>query len=98
MPRPTATKLPAEAIHENPGSRGEGDFVFTRNPSRPSEKRKRRKSAFTGISPAAAPRCFTTSTPEEKARRLAALRAVLADSAPEFQARIDAGERGKQKP
>ena len=33
-------------------------------------------------------RRFGPPTPEEKARRLAVLRAVLADSAPEFQARI----------
>ena len=41
-------------------------------------------------------RRFGTPTPEEKARRLAVLRAVLADSTPEFQARLRAGERGKQ--
>jgi hypothetical protein len=72
--------------------------VSIRNPSKPSEKRKRRKSAFTEVSPAAValPRCFGTPTPEEKARRLAVLRAELADSAPEFQARLRAGERGKQ--
>ena len=72
--------------------------MSTYNPSKPSEERKRRKSAFTGISPVAVapPRCFGPPTPEEKARRLAVLRAVLADSAPEFQARIDAGERGEQ--
>ena len=77
---------------------GEGDFVSTHYPSKPSEKRKRRKSAFAENSSAAVapPRCFGTPTPEEKARRLAALRAVLADSAPEFQDRIDAVEQGEQ--
>jgi hypothetical protein len=72
--------------------------VSTDNPSKPPAERKRRKPAFTGISPAAVapPRCFGTPTPEEKARRLAELRAALADSAPAFQARIDAGERGVQ--
>jgi hypothetical protein len=72
--------------------------VSTHHPSKPSKKRKCRKSAFTGISPAAValPQRFGTPTPEEKARRLAVLRAVLADSAPEFQARIDAGEQGEQ--
>ncbi len=72
--------------------------MSTHNPSRPSEKRKRRKSAFAQNSPATAapPQCFGTPTPEEKARRLAVLRAVLTDSAPEFQARIDAGEQGEQ--
>ena len=72
--------------------------MSTYNPSKPSEKRKRWKSAFTGISPAAVvpPRHFGTPTPEEKARRLAELRTALANSAPEFQARIDAGEQGEQ--
>jgi hypothetical protein len=72
--------------------------VSTHNPSRPSEKRKRRKSTFAQNSSAAItpPRCFGTPTPEEKARRLAALRAVLADSAPAFQARLRAGEQGEQ--
>jgi hypothetical protein len=70
--------------------------VSTRYPSKRSRESKRRKSAFTGISPAAVtpPRCFGTPTPEEKARRLAALRTLLADAAPAFLARIDAGERG----
>ena len=72
--------------------------MSTHNPSKPSEKRKRRKSAFTEISPAAVapPWCLGTPTPEEKARCLAVLRPVLADSAPEFQARIDAGEQGER--
>jgi hypothetical protein len=72
--------------------------VSTHHPSKPSEKRKRRKSAFAENSSATAapPRYFDTPTPEEKARRLAVLRAVLAESAPEFQARIDAGEQGGQ--
>ena len=70
----------------------------THNPSKPSEKRKRRKSAFAQNSSVAVapPQCFGTPTPEEKARRLAALRAVLADSAPEFQARLRAGGQGEQ--
>jgi hypothetical protein len=41
-------------------------------------------------------RRFGPLTPEEKARRLAVLRTALAHSAPEFQARIDAGEQGEQ--
>ena len=58
---------------------------------------KGRSDSFTEISSdAPTTRRFGTPTPEEKARRLAVLRAVLADSAPEFQARIDAGERGEQ--
>ena len=72
--------------------------MSTHNPSKPSEKRKRWKSAFAENSSATAapPRCFDTPTPDEKARCLAVLRAVLADSASEFQARIDAGEQGER--
>ena len=58
---------------------------------------KGRSDPFTEISPhASTTRRFGPPTPEEKACRLAVLRAVLADSAPEFQARIDAGEQGEQ--
>ena len=58
---------------------------------------KGRSDSFTEISSdAPTTRRFGPPTPEEKARRLAVLRAVLADSAPEFQARIDAGEQGEQ--
>ena len=35
-------------------------------------------------------------TPDERDRRIAALRSFLAGSAPMFQARIDAGERGER--
>ena len=72
--------------------------MFTGYPSKPPEERKRRNPAFAEISSAAAdpPPSSGSPTPEEKARRLATLRAVLADSAPAFQARIDAGERGEQ--
>ena len=72
--------------------------MSTGYPSKPSEEGKRRKSDFAEISSATTdpPRCFGTPTPEEKARHLAVLKAVLADSAPAFQARIDAGERGEQ--
>ena len=72
--------------------------MSTHHPSKPSEKCKRQSSAFTGISPAAVapPRCFGSPTPEEKARRLTLLRAVLADAASEFLARIVAGEREEQ--
>src|SRR5512144_3006589 len=98
LPRPKAREATGRGDLRKPRLTGEGDFVSTRNPSKPSEKRKRRKSAFTEISPAAVapPRCFGTPTPEAKARPLAVLRAVLAESAPEFQARIDAGEQGGQ--
>ena len=91
------TKLQAEANPKTP-THGEGDFVSTRHPSKPSEEGKRRKSAFAENSSAAVapPRSSGTPTPDEKARRLAVLRALLADAAPAFQARIDAGDRGEQ--
>ena len=58
---------------------------------------KGRSDSVTEISaPAPTVSRFGPLTPVEKARRLAVLRAVLINSAPEFQARIDAGERGEQ--
>jgi hypothetical protein len=45
---------------------------------------------------ASPPRRFPSATPGEKARRLAALRAALADAAPLFRARIQrAQEEGR---
>ena len=72
--------------------------MSTRHPSKPPEEGKPRRPSFAEISPATAdpPQSSGPPTPDEKARRLAALRAVLADSAPAFQARIHAGERGEQ--
>jgi hypothetical protein len=65
--------------------------------NQPSAQCKGRSDPFTEISPdAATTRRFGPLTPEEKARRLAVLRAVLTDSAPEFQARLRAGEQGEQ--
>jgi hypothetical protein len=69
--------------------------VSNRNPSKPPEECKRRKSAFAEISSATAdpPRCPIAPTREERVRRLAALRAALADTAPRFHARAcQAGE------
>ena len=95
MPRPKAAKLPAEA---NPKTHlyGEG-VLYVDYSNQPLAQCKGRSDSFTEISSdAPTTRRFGPPTPEEKARRLAVLRAVLADSAPEFQARIDAGERGEQ--
>ena len=65
--------------------------------NQPSAQCKGRSDSFTEISSdAPTTRRVGTPTPEEKARRLAVLRAMLADSAPEFQARIDTGEQGEQ--
>jgi hypothetical protein len=63
--------------------------------NQPSAQCKGRSDPFAEISPDAATtrRCGPLS-PEDRARRVAQLRAVLA--APEFQARIDAGEQGEQ--
>ena len=75
---------------------GEG-VLYVNYSNQPLAQCKGRSDSFTEISSdAPTTRRFGPPTPEEKARRLAVLRAVLADSAPEFQARIDAGERGEQ--
>jgi hypothetical protein len=72
--------------------------VSTRHPSKPPAEGKPREAAFAEISSATAdpPPSSGSPTLEEKARRLAALRDALADSAPAFQARIDAGGRGER--
>ena len=63
--------------------------------SRPTDCCKGRSDSFTEISSdAPTTRRFGTPTPEEKAHRVAELRAVLV--APAFQARLRAGERGEQ--
>ena len=63
--------------------------------NQPSAQCKGRSDPFTEISPHAAttPR-FGPLSPEDRARRVAELRTVLA--APEFQARLRAGEQGEQ--
>ena len=65
--------------------------------NQPLAQCKGRSDPFTEISPHAAttPR-FGPLSPEDRARRVAELRATLADSAPEFQARLRAGEQGEQ--
>ena len=71
--------------------------MYVNYSNQPLAQCKGRSDSFTEISSdAPTTRRFGPPTPEEKARRLAVLRATLADSAPEFQARIDAGERGEQ--
>ena len=66
-----------------------------RHSNQPSAQCKGRSDPFTENSPHAATtrRCGPLS-PEDRARRVAELRAVLA--APAFQARLRAGERGEQ--
>jgi hypothetical protein len=63
--------------------------VSIRYPSKPPAEGKPRKSAFAEISSEVAdpPRYVGLPTPDERAGRIAKLRAVLADAAPLFQAR-----------
>ena len=65
--------------------------------NQPSAQCKGRSDPFTEISSDAptTPR-FGPLSPEDRARRVAQLRTILA--APAFQARLRAGERGEQKP
>jgi hypothetical protein len=63
--------------------------------SQPTDRCKSRSDFITEISSDAPPPCrFGPLAPDDRARRVAELRAVL--SAPTFQARIDAGERGER--
>ena len=78
---------------QNPSLWGGGFYVNYSN--QPLARCKGRSDSFTEISSdAPTTRRFGPPTPEDRARQVAELRTVLA--APEFQARIDAGERGKQ--
>ena len=63
--------------------------------NQPSAQCKGRSDPSTEISPdAPTTRRFGPLSPEDRARRVAELRTVLA--APEFQARLRAGEQGEQ--
>ena len=65
--------------------------------NQPPAQCKGRSDPFTEISPhAATTRRSGPLSPEDRARRVAELRTILA--APAFQARRRAGERGEQKP
>jgi hypothetical protein len=65
--------------------------------SRPTYQCKGRSDFITENSAGAPPpRRPGPLAPDDRARKIAELRAVLAGAAPTFQARIDAGERGKQ--
>ena len=68
-----------------------------RYPSKPPAEGKPRESALAEISSATAdpPRCSIAPTPDEKARRLAALRAALADAAPQFHAHARRAGEGR---
>ena len=67
------------------------------HPSKPSEEGKRRRPPFAEISSATAgpPPSSGSPTPDERARRLAELRAALVDSAPQFYARTRRGGEGR---
>ena len=65
--------------------------------NQPLAQCKGRSDSFTEISSdAPTTRRFGPLSLEDRARRVAKLRAVLAGSALTFQARIDAGEQGEQ--
>ncbi len=86
------TKLPAEA-NPNPLLWGGGSYV--RYSNQPLAQCKSRSDSFTEISSdAPLKRRFGPLSPEDRARRVAELRTILA--APAFQARLRAGEQGKQ--
>ncbi len=72
--------------------------MSSHHPSKPSEEGKPRRSAFAEISSATAdpPRCPIAPTSDEKAHRLAALRADLADAAPQFHARARRAGEGQR--
>ncbi|HMB07645.1 MAG TPA: hypothetical protein VKP69_28425 [Isosphaeraceae bacterium] len=60
-------------------------------------QRKGRSHSITENSSDAPPtRRFGPLAPDDRARRLAALRTALADAAPTFQARLRAGEQGER--
>ena len=63
--------------------------------SRPSDCCKGRSEPITENSSDAPPR-FGPLAPDDRARRLALLRAALAGTAPLFQARLRAGEQGER--
>jgi hypothetical protein len=65
--------------------------------SQPTDRCKSRSHFITENSSDAPPPCrFGPLAPDDRARRVAELRAVL--SAPAFQTRPRAGEQGEQKP
>jgi hypothetical protein len=67
--------------------------------SRPTYQCKGRSDFITeNSSDAPTPRRFGPLAPDDRARRLAELRTVLAGAAPTFQARILAGEQGELRP
>ena len=73
-----------------------GGGLYVRYSNQPLAQCKGRSDPFTEISSeASTTRRFGPLSPEDRARRVAELRTVLA--APAFQAQLRAGERGEQK-
>ena len=66
-----------------------------RHSSRPTNQCKGRSEPSTENSFDTPPRCGPLA-PDDRARRLAALRTALAGAAPTFQARLRAGEQGER--
>ena len=93
----------AKAEDNQPTGRGEihprfpGEGVLMRHSSRPTNQCKGRSEPSTENSSDAPPtrRCIPLA-PDDRARRLAALRTALANAAPTFQARLRAGEQGER--
>jgi hypothetical protein len=93
----------AKAEGNQPTGRGEihprfpGEGVLMRHSSRPTNQCKGRSEPNTENSSDALPtQRFGPLAPDDRARRLAELRTVLAGAAPTFQARIRAGEQGER--
>jgi hypothetical protein len=95
MPRPLGLQPNRPRRIQNPLLWGGGSYVHYSN--QPPAQCKGRSDPFTEISlHAATTRRVGPLSPEDRARRVAELRMMLA--APAFQARLRARERGEQKP
>ena len=93
MPKPACPLSYRPRRIQNPLLWGGGSYVHYSN--QPLAQCKGRSDPFTEISPdASTTRRFGPLSPEDRARCVAQLRAVLA--APAFQARLRAREQGEQ--
>ena len=96
MPRPVGANLAGRGDPKNP-SHGEGVLVRAGYSSRPTYQCKGRSHSITENSADAPPlRRFGPLVPDDRDRRLAELRTILAGAAPTFQAWIRSGEQGER--
>jgi hypothetical protein len=80
---------------KNPSHDGEGVLVRAGHCNPPDDRCKTTPEGLTeNPLGAAEPRRTVPPSPDDRARRLAELRAALSDAAPAFRARIDADQRG----